>query len=93
MRKSLISVGHAVRILFLLNSVAAIICRVENLSRKTICHRLFAASARVGNNPTNSQGTAPLLVNFNRNLIRRTADAPRLHFNRRLDVVAPNAWR
>jgi hypothetical protein len=55
--------------------------------RQTIGHRLFAATARVGNDPANCQGTAPFLVNFDRHLISRTANASRLHFDRRLHVV------
>src|SRR6185503_5719692 len=49
--------------------------------------RFFAAATRVRNYPANCQGAAPLLVYFNRNLIRGSANAPRFHFHRGLHVV------
>src|SRR6185369_12025084 len=61
--------------------------RIEYLGRQTIGHRLFTAAAGVGDDPANCQGTAPFLVYFDRHLIRRTADASRLHFNRGLHVI------
>src|SRR5688572_18345972 len=87
MGKRLIGVGHTMRVVLLLYGVATIIGGIENLGRETIGHRLFAARTRVGDNPTNSQGTAPLLVNFNRNLISRTTNASGLNFHRRLHVI------
>src|SRR6185312_8914452 len=87
MRERLVRVGHAVRVFFLLYRVSAVVSRVENLSRQTIGHRLFTAPTRVRNDPANCQGTAPLLVYLDRNLISRTPNASRLHFNRRLYVV------
>ena len=64
MRKRLVGIGHAMRVFLLLYRVTAIVRRVENLSRETIGHRLFAASARIVNNPANRQCTAALLVDF-----------------------------
>src|SRR5689334_17267226 len=87
MRESFISVRHAMRVVFLLHGIAAIVGGVENLGREPIRHRFFTAPARVGDNPANSQGTAPLLMNFNRNLVSRTTNAPRFNFDRRLHVV------
>src|ERR1041385_494496 len=87
MRKRLVRIRHAVRVFLLLHRVAAVVCRVENLGCQTIGHRLLAAAACVRDDPANCQGTAPFLVNFDRNLISRTANSSRFHFNRGLDVV------
>src|ERR1051326_3169584 len=87
MRERFVRVRHTMCVVFLLHRVAAIVGGIENLGRETIRHRFFAAPTRVGNNPTNSQGTAPLLVNFNWNLVRRTTNAPRLNFDRGFHVV------
>src|SRR6185295_9885724 len=45
MRKRFVGVRHTVRIFLLLNSVAAIICRVEDFRCETVGHRLLAASS------------------------------------------------
>src|SRR5690242_14026870 len=87
MGKRFVRVRHTMRVVFLLHGVAAIVGGIENLGRETIGHRFFTAPTRVGDNPTNSQGTAPLLVNFNWNLVGRTTNAPRLNFDRGLHVV------
>src|SRR5215213_1443303 len=86
-RKRLVGVRHAVRVFLLLDRIPAVVCRIENLGRQTIRHRLFTAAACVGDDPPDCQGTAPFLVYFDRHLISRTADASRLHFNRRLHVI------
>src|SRR6185503_8743150 len=87
MREGFVSVRHAVRVFLLLHRIAAVVRRVENLSRQAIGHRLFTAAAGVGDDPANCQGTAPFLVYFDRHLISRTADASRLHFDRGLHVI------
>src|SRR5262245_49154855 len=86
-REGFIRVRHAVRIFLLLHCVTAVVCRVENLCRETISHRLFTTAAGIGDDPANCQGTASFLVYFDRHLIRRTADASRLYFDRGLHVV------
>src|SRR5712691_1460240 len=87
MRKRLVGIGHAMRVFLLLYRVTAIVRRVENLSRETIGHRLFAASASIGNNPANRQCTAALLVGFYGYLVSRTTNATRLDLNSRLHIV------
>src|ERR1044072_8667027 len=87
MRERFVRVRHTMCVVFLLHRVAAIVGGMEKPARETIRHRFFTAPTRVGNNPTNSQGTAPLLVNFNWNLVRRTTNAPRLNFDRGFHVV------
>src|ERR1044072_3307461 len=87
MRECFVSVRHAVRVFLLLHRIAAVVCRVENLSRQTIGHRLFTAAARVGDDPANCKGTAPFLVYLDRNLICGATNASRLHSNGRLALV------
>src|SRR5215217_7714858 len=87
MRECFVSVRHAVRVFLLLHRIAAVVRRVENLSRQTIGHRLFTTAAGIGDDPTNRQGAASFLMYLDRHLIRRTADASRLHFNRGLHVI------
>src|ERR1044071_10395611 len=84
MREGFIRVRHAVRVFLLLHRVTAVVCRIENLGRQTIRHRLFTAAAGIGDDPANCQGTAPFLVYFDGHLISRTATASRLYFNRGL---------
>src|SRR4030095_8734548 len=53
MRKCLVRIRHAVRVFFLLHCVAAIVGGVENLGCEAIGHRLFTATSRIRDNPTN----------------------------------------
>jgi hypothetical protein len=87
MRKCLVRIRHAVRIFLLLDRITAIIRRVQQFSSKPVCHRLFASPAGILNNPANRQSTPPLLMDFDRHLIGRTANASGLDFDRRPDVV------
>src|SRR5690348_15357600 len=87
MRERFVRIRHAMRVVFLLHGVAAIVGSIENLVREAIGHRFFTAPAGVGDDPTNSESAAPFLMNFNRNLVSRTTDAPRFNFDRGLDVI------
>ena len=87
MRKRLVGIRHSVRIFLLLDGVSAVVRCIKNLRRQAIGHRLLAATARIGNDPTNRQRAASFLVNFDRHLISRTAHSSRLNFNGWLDVV------
>src|SRR6266498_556984 len=87
MRKRLVCISHAVGVFLLLHRITPVVGGVEDFCRQTISHCLFAPSARVGNNPTNRQRSAPFLMNFDWYLIRRTANATRLYFHGRFDVV------
>ena len=87
MRERLVGVGHAVRVLFFLDSVTAIVRRVEEFTREAVGHGLFAATARVLHDPANRQRAAPLLMNFDRHLIGRSADAALLDLDGRAHVI------
>src|SRR5437588_12272444 len=83
MRECFVRISHAMRIVFLLYSVSAIVGCVEQLSREPIGHRFLAASARVSDDPANCQSAATFLMNFDWNLIRRSTYTSGLHFDRR----------
>src|SRR5215471_5109347 len=87
MSECLIGVRHTMRIFFLLYGVNAFISRLKQLRRQPIRHGFFTPTAGVGYDPTNRQGTAPFLVNFNWNLIGGSSDTTRLDFDRRPDVI------
>src|SRR2546423_194594 len=87
MGESLVGFGHAVRVLFLLHGVAAIIRSVHDFASQTVCHGLFAAPSGVRDDPANRQRAAPLLRDFYGNLVVRAADAPGFHLDRWPHVV------
>src|SRR5205085_7455659 len=61
MRDRLVRLGHAVRVVLLLDGVAAIVGGVEHLAREAVGHRLLAARARSAHNPADGERAAPLL--------------------------------
>ena len=69
MSKGLVSLRHTVDVVFLLNRAAAEVCRVEQLVRQLVGHALFGAGPRVADNPAERQRRAPVLRNFDRNLV------------------------
>ena len=87
MSKCLIGIRHPMRIFLLLYGVAAVIGRLEQFRRQPIGHRFFSPTAGVGYDPANRQGTAPFLVNFNRNLIGGSSDTTRLNFDGGPDII------
>src|ERR1044071_3324932 len=86
MSESLVGLRHAVRVFFLLDRIAAIVRRIKKLSGEAVNHGLFTTTARVLDNPADGQRAPALLMNFNRHLIGRTANAPRFNFDRRPHV-------
>src|SRR6266851_9572286 len=80
MRERLVRVSHAMGVVFLLNGVAAVVRRVEQLGRQPVSHRFLSAPARIRDNPADRQRAASLLMNFDRNLIGGSSYAPRFHF-------------
>src|SRR6266853_12101 len=86
MGKSLVGLGHAMRVVFFLDRIAAIVRGVDQFACQLFLHRLFAARTRIQKQPTNAERGASRRSHLDRNLIRRPADAPGFHFQHRLHV-------
>src|SRR2546427_543983 len=86
MREGAVRLRHPVRVFLLLYRLAFALRRQDQLGGQALGHRLLFARAAVLDDPTHPQRRAPLGAYFDGHLIRRTADATRLHFQRRLHV-------
>src|SRR5437667_7808279 len=69
------------------NRVPAIVGRVHQFARELFFHRFFAARSGIREDPSDAQGCPPRRPDFHRNLVSRTANAPRLDFKNGLDVL------
>src|SRR5690349_12471602 len=88
MREGLVGFRHAVRVLSFLDGAATQVRRVHELVGELLGHGLaVAALARVADQPADAERQAPVRIHFHGHLIVRAADAPRLHFERGLDVL------
>src|SRR6266581_1192634 len=86
MRESAVRFRHPVCVFLLLYRLAFALRRQDQLGGEALGHRLLFARAAVLYDPAHSQCRAPLRPHFYRHLIRRAADAPGFHFQRRFDV-------
>src|SRR6202789_1854452 len=64
--EGLVRFGHAVHVFLLLHRSAAAVRRIQQLVREFIYHALFTTTAAVGDQPANSERSAPLRVHFDR---------------------------
>src|SRR5438876_10183301 len=83
MRESPIGFRHPVRVFLLLYRLAFALRRQDQLGGEALGPRLLFARAAVLYDPAHAQRRAPLRPHFYRHLIRRAADAPGFHFQRR----------
>src|SRR5690349_9539734 len=81
MRKRPVSLGHAVRILALLDGVSPAVRGVEQLGREPLGHGLFVTLARGRDDPADAERLAARRANLDRHLVGRPADAPRAHLD------------
>src|SRR5512133_2259623 len=81
MRKRPIGLGHAVRVLALLDGVSPTVGCIEQLRREPLRHRLFVALARGRDDPADPERLPARRADLDRHLIGRPADAPRAHFD------------
>src|SRR6267143_793983 len=87
-REGFVRLGHAVRVFALLHGTAAQVGGVEQLVRQLLLHRLSVATRRrVADDPPDAQRQPAVRVHLDRHLVVGAADAARLHFKARLDVV------
>src|ERR1041385_5249579 len=75
MRERLVRFRHAVRVVFLLDGVAAVVGGVEHLAGEAVGHRLLAAGACGADDPADGETPSALLRDFDRHLVGRAADA------------------
>src|SRR5215472_1076106 len=87
MREGLVRLRHLVCLFALLHRGASPGRRVDDFSGELLPHRLFTALVRVLDEPAHAERRPALRADFDRNLERRTTDAPRLHFDPRFDVL------
>src|SRR5712671_8145437 len=86
MRKRPVGLGHAVRILALLDGVSPAVGRVEQFGREPLGHCLFVALARGRDDPADAERLPTRRANLDRHLVGRAADAPGAYLDRRHDV-------
>src|SRR6476469_4502577 len=87
MAEGAVGFGHTMRVFALLDGVAAVVCGIHQLARKTRRHGVLAAVARRGDQPADRQRLRTFRTHFDRHLIGRTADAAAADFDARLHVV------
>src|SRR5438067_6678206 len=85
-RECPVGLGHSVRVFFLLYGLALALRGEDQLGGQPLRHVLLAPGAAERDQPAHAKRRAPLGPHFHRYLIRRTADAARLHLERRLHV-------
>src|SRR3989344_2366117 len=78
--KCLVGFSHLVYVLALLHRSTAIRENIHDLSRKPFFNGLFRSKTRKLNQPAGRKRLTPRRFDFDRNLISRTTDSPRLHF-------------
>src|SRR3546814_15978662 len=83
-----VRLGLAVLVFALLDRVAAVGRRIEQLTRQAPRHRVLAARPRGRDQPADRQRLRALGAHLDRHLIGRTTDAAAADLDARLDAVA-----
>ena len=73
-------------IFFFLDGGATAVGGVEQLIAQLVDHSLFAAFARISNDPADRQRCPAVGIDLNRHLVVRSTDAARFHFQQRFGV-------
>src|SRR3989442_5477981 len=87
MRERLVGLRHLVRVFSLLYSGAAVARGVEELAGELLGHAALAPTAGGADDPPHRQRGAPVGTHFDRHLIRRPSDPPRLDLDHGLHAV------
>src|SRR5215470_20342809 len=87
MGERLVRFRHTVNIFLLLDGSAAAVGRIEQLIAQLVDHSLFAAFARISDDPADSQRGPAISIHLDRYLIVRTTHAAGLHFQQRFSVL------
>src|SRR5690349_10830488 len=86
MRERLVRFGHAVRVFLLLHRIAFTLRRRDDFGGELLGHGLLVAVARVRDEPAHRERGPALGTNFDRNLVRRTANSATFDFDDGLEV-------
>src|SRR3982074_740654 len=86
-REGLISLSHAVYIIFLLDCGALAGSGVQQFIAQLVDHTFFAAGTRVADQPADRERCAPVGIHFHRYLIVRSTPAAPLHSEQRLVIL------
>src|SRR5215210_7943247 len=86
-RERLVGLGHTVRVVLLLDGIAAVVGGVEHLAGEAVDHRLLAAGAGGAHDPADGERAAALLRDLDGHLVGRAADAARLDLDGRAHVL------
>src|SRR5688500_8462247 len=81
MGECLISFGHTVGVVTLLDRRAFVVRSRDQLGSQTLCHRLFAARTGEGDQPAHGKRMTALGTHFGRHLVRGSTDTARTYFN------------
>src|SRR5690606_40023936 len=87
MAEGAVRLGHAMRVLALLDRIAAIARSVEQLAGQPRGHRLLAARAGGGDQPADGERLGALGAHLDRHLVGRAADAAGADLDARLHIV------
>src|SRR5713101_10072507 len=79
MRKRPVGLGHAVRVLALLDGISPAVGCIEQLGREPLRHRLFIALARGRDDPADAERLTAHGANLDRHLVGGAADAAGTH--------------
>src|SRR5215213_9936458 len=86
-REGLVRLCHAVRVVLLLDGVAAVVGGVEHLAGEAVDHRLLAAGAGGAHDPADGETASALLRDLDGHLVGRAAHAARLDLDRGAHVL------
>src|SRR3546814_2368686 len=86
-RECTVRFGHAMRVLPLLDRIAAIVRCIQQFTRQPSRHSGFTTRASGGDEPTNSQRLRAVRPHLNRNLIGGTTDTTAANLNTRLHII------
>ena len=82
MCECLVRFSHSMRIFFLLKRITCRIAGIQNLSCKPVTHGALGTGAGKADKPAETQGLTALRSDFDRNLIRGTADSAGFDFKK-----------
>ena len=87
MRERAVGFSHLVRVFTLLDGGAAVVGRVQQFAGQLFRHGVLTTLARGVDQPADRQGATTVRTDFDGDLIGRTTDAARTHFDRRRNIV------